>query len=54
MKNICFVAIFVLFFNQIAFAKTQKWDFEVQSVDKDLINCIKVVDIKSKIVQSRI
>ena len=48
MKKICFVAIIVLFFNQIAFAKTQKWDFEVQSVDKDLINCIKVVDIKSK------
>lgn len=48
MKRLFFVVIIVLFFNQVAFAKTQRWDFEVQAIDKDLINCIKVVDIKSK------
>ncbi len=48
MKKIFFIIIVVVFFNQIAFAKTQNWDFELQSVDKDLINCIKVIDVKSK------
>lgn len=48
MKKIFLTILFTLVLSGSAFAKTQKWDFEVKSIDKDLINCIKVVDIKSK------
>ena len=50
MKKVILILFFIFSFLNIqsVSAKTQKWDFEVQSVDKDLIKCIKVIDVKSK------
>ncbi len=50
MKKVILILFFIFSFLNIqsANAKTQKWKFEAQSANADLIKCIKIVDVKSK------
>ncbi len=48
MKKIFLFLIFSIFFTESVYAKTLKWNFEKSSQENELINCIKIIDIKSK------
>ena len=48
MKLIIFSIILSVLFTNFSFAKTLKWNFEKSSQENELINCIKIIDIKSK------
>lgn len=48
MKIIIYFLFLSVLFTNYSFAKTLKWNFEKSSQESELINCIKIVDIKSK------
>ena len=48
MKKIIYLLIISLFLTNASYAKTLKWKFEKTSQENKLINCIKIIDIKSK------
>ena len=48
MKIILYFLFLSILFTNYSFAKTLKWNFEKSSQESELINCIKIVDIKSK------
>lgn len=48
MKIIIYSLFLSVLFTNLSFAKTLKWNFEKSSQESELINCIKIVDIKSK------
>ena len=48
MKKIIYLLIISLFLTKASYAKTLKWKFEKTSQENKLINCIKIIDIKSK------
>lgn len=48
MKKIFYVIVLSFFLTNFSNAKTLNWKFEKTSQENDLINCIKIIDIKSK------
>ena len=48
MKKILLFLIFSIFLTESVYAETLKWNFEKSSQENELINCIKIIDIKSK------
>lgn len=48
MKIIIYSLFLSILFTNFSSAKTLKWNFEKSSQESELINCIKIVDIKSK------
>ena len=48
MKKIIYSLIIILFLTNTSYAKTLKWKFEKTSQENKLINCIKIIDVKSK------
>jgi hypothetical protein len=48
VKIIIYSLFLSVLFTNLSFAKTLKWNFEKSSQESELINCIKIVDIKSK------
>ena len=48
MKKIFYTIILSFFLTNFSYAKTLNWKFEKTSQENELINCIKIVDIKSK------
>ena len=50
MKKVILILFFIFSFLNIqsVSAKTLKWNFEKSSQENELINCIKIIDIKSK------
>jgi len=48
VKIIIYSLFLSILFTNLSFAKTLKWNFEKSSQENELINCIKIVDIKSK------
>lgn len=48
MKKIFYTIILSFFLTNFSYAKTLNWNFEKTSQENELINCIKIVDIKSK------
>ena len=48
MKKIFYTIILSFFLTNLSYAKTLNWKFEKTSQENELINCIKIIDIKSK------
>ena len=48
MYRIFYALVISLFFTNFSYAKTLNWKFEKTSQENELINCINIVDIKSK------
>jgi len=48
MKKIFYTIILSFFLTNFSYAKTLNWKFEKTSQENELINCIKIIDIKSK------
>ena len=48
MKIITYSLFLFILFTNFSFAKTLKWNFEKTSQENELINCVKIIDIKSK------
>jgi len=48
VKIIIYSLFLSILFTNFSSAKTLKWNFEKSSQESELINCIKIVDIKSK------
>ena len=48
MKKIIYLLIISLFLTNASYAKTLKWKFEKTTQENKLINCVKIIDIKSK------
>ena len=48
MKKIFYTIILSLFLTNFSYAKTLNWKFEKTSQENELINCINIVDVKSK------
>lgn len=48
MKKIFYTIILSFFLTNFSYAKTLNWKFEKTSQENELINCINIVDVKSK------
>ena len=48
MKKIFYTIILSIFLTNFSYAKTLNWKFEKTSQENELINCINIVDVKSK------
>ena len=48
MKKIFYTIILSLFLTNFSYAKTLNWKFEKTIQENELINCINIVDVKSK------
>ena len=48
MKKIFYTIILSFFLTNFSYAKTLNWKFENTSQENELINCINIVDVKSK------
>src|SRR6056300_842722 len=48
VKIIIYSLFLSILFTNFSFAKTLKWNFEKSSQENELINCIKIIDVKSK------
>ena len=48
MRIITYSLFLFILFTNFSFAKTLKWNFEKTSQENELINCVKIIDIKSK------
>ena len=48
MKKIFYIIILSFFLTNFSYAKTLNWKFEKTSQENELINCINIVDVKSK------
>ena len=47
MKNFIFIIVFSVILSVNAHAKKLNWKFEKTSQENELINCIKIIDVKS-------
>tara|TARA_B100001248_G_C27361104_1_gene446532 strand:+ start:167 stop:649 length:483 start_codon:yes stop_codon:yes gene_type:complete len=47
MKNFIFIIVFSVILSVNAYAKKLNWKFEKSSQENELINCIKIIDVKS-------
>jgi len=48
MKKLLSIVVLSLLLSENIYAKTNSMEFDVESTDTNLINCIKVIDVKSK------
>ena len=48
MKKIFYTIILSFFLTNFSYAKTLNWKFEKTSQENELINCINIIDVKSK------